>query len=288
MNIENIINTFYNFYGEDLYYFSIKSVIEIIENANNIFKNSIIDDKCYDNFKYLLSINPLNMNENTLLKNIDSSDSENVIPYIVTYYWKQKYGLIDSNKRLYPKFDKSSNDFGAGEIFAIRRLMVLNDYSNIYLEEYHNYVDIGIMNHLDEVEMYLGFHKKDGYIDDDYFSLLLSDLAMFGTKNIKKYDKYNEIIDFIEYIIKNINKDERISQILLKPFLQVLHDIEYNTKLSRECFKKILNYNSYVSTIEMILAIQHFGEEIYDTLNELYNYSFYNGFENFCRLINLK
>jgi hypothetical protein len=149
-------------------------------------------------------------------------DEEDIVAYLNVFLWKQKIGKIEKHLRIKYDFEEPSN------AWLVHRQMVANGYEGIASIEYRVGGNGGVTTYEQEIEKYLGFHKQDptSYVDDDYFSWLATNLNVIGPK-IKSFQRLPEVIEFVEYVLLNINKDKRLEWLTLSSFTMLVYDLSY-------------------------------------------------------------
>jgi len=270
----------YSFYEECIYFFSKDAANEIVcrhEEATDEYYNYLYHDI-------------INMSETELTEKIKNTHAEYVLPFITVFLWKQRLGQISRRENLEVDEESISNLSGDYVIRRIHRMMSMSGYDDVYLKFPPNEeLKKSCKSYLAFIEDLLGFHTKPGYDDDDYFSMLLDFLGIMGASNIKKYERYEEVIAFVEYILLNINTDERLHWIHLETLVFLLYCLNYNSGNSFSCFEKMIRKSDSTSALTVILGIKLFGDKACEIIKTSdYNYSYFGGFDNFFRLVMLE
>lgn len=265
--------TLYSFYSEFIYFFSRKASIELFDEYKKTTSNYY--NGLYDNLIFL--------EQDEHLKIINTTDSELIIPFIVVYLWKQKIRYFTSNLEIDISTELSidiNESFGDNELRKIHRLMILTEYKGSYIKSEISNYNLLISN-------LIGFQKKPGFEDDDYFSWLLELLSVTGLKNVKKIGIYNEVNEFLEYILKNQEYDDKTKFIYEETFVMFLYCFNYNSDEYLNYFENLITNKKVISILTAILAIKVFDNKVLSIIENKTDYSFFGGIKNLYRLANL-
>lgn len=171
--------------------------------------------------------------------NLGKNDIEDMIFFLYIFLWKQENNKFKKELRAkIPKYYKKD------DLWRVHRYMVSNGYENISKCEYE-IIDGTITNYQNEIEKYIDIYKINTkqkndteWIDNFYW--LAHNLNVIGPK-IQSSKFYTGTKNFIEYILQNFEKDERVRYMYLSSFTMLIYDTKYSVQKTWPVYKYLLN-----------------------------------------------
>lgn len=184
-------------------------------------------------------------------------DEEDKVMYLGVFLWRQNFGSILKELRVSYEFEFWY------DATLIHRQMVFNGYENIDRLPLAMLPEEGVTTYLALIEKYLGFHKKQiGYDEDDYFSFLTTVLSVMGP-TIQSNSRVMEIVEFVDYIIENIETDQRLNWLRGASFTMLVYDLGISPEKSWAAYKKLVQSSltgSMDDFITAFLGIRMYGD----------------------------